>query len=110
MMHGAHIIVYSTDVDADRAFIDDVLELSHVDVSHGSLVFGLPPAEVAVHSAETGGNHELFFMCANVDTFIVEATEKGVACGEIEDLGFGRLTRMTLPGGGAIGVYEPKQG
>ena len=108
MINGAHVIVYSKDADADRAFLRDVLELPHVDVGHGWLIFGLPPAEVAVHPAETGGRHELFFMCENVDTFVAEATAKGVACGAIEDLGWGLLTKITLPGGGDVGVYEPK--
>jgi len=108
MINGAHVIVYSADADADRAFLRDVLELPHVDVGGGWVIFALPPAEVAVHPAEKSGSHELFLLCENVDTFVARATEKGVACTAVEELGWGRITRITLPGGGEVGVYEPK--
>ena len=108
MINGAHVILYSKNADADRAFLRDVLDLPHVDVGHGWLIFGLPPSEVAVHPAETGGRHELFFMCENVETLVAELTEKGIACAGIDELGWGRVTRITLPGGGEIGAYEPK--
>ncbi len=106
MINGAHIILYSK--DADRAFLRDVLDLPHVDVGHGWLIFGLPPSEIAVHPDESGGKHELFFMCENVDTIVENLTTKGIACSAVEELSWGRLTRLTLPGGGEVGVYEPK--
>ena len=108
MINGAHVIIYSEDSEADRAFLRDVLELPHVDVGGGWLIFGLPPSEVAVHPAESGSKHELFFMCENVDTIVAQLTEKSIPCTAIEDLGWGRLTRLTLPGGGEVGVYEPR--
>jgi len=108
MINGAHVIVYSKDADADRAFLRDVLDLPHVDAGHGWLIFALPPSEIAVHPAETGGTQELFFMCENVDTFVESMTAKNLACTAVEDQGWGRLTRLTLPGGGEVGVYEPK--
>jgi len=49
MINGAHSIIYSKNPDADRAFFRDVLKLPNVDVGGGWLIFGLPPAEVAVH-------------------------------------------------------------
>ncbi len=107
MINGAHVILYSTDVDADRAFLRDTLDLPHVDVGHGWLIFGLPPSELAVHPAETSGKHELFFMCENIETFVTQASDKGITCTPIEDQNWGRLTTITLPGGGALGVYEP---
>ena len=108
MINGAHVILYSKDADADRAFLRDVLDLPHVDVGHGWLIFGLPPSEVAVHPAENGGSHELFFMCENVDTLVAKMTERGIACAGIDETGWGRVTKITLPGGGEVGVYEPK--
>ena len=108
MINGAHIIVYSKDPEADRAFLRDVLALPHVNVGHGWLIFGLPPSEIAVHPADTGGSHELFFMCEDVDKLIAEMTERGIACSGIEEPPWGRLTKITLPGGGKVGVYEPK--
>lgn len=108
MINGAHVILYSKDPEADRAFLRDVLDLPHVDVGHGWLIFGLPPAEVAVHPAEAGGTHELFFMCESADAFAKQMKDTGIACTAIQDLGWGRLTTITLPGGGELGVYEPK--
>lgn len=48
MIIGAHSIVYSKKPEADRALLRDVLELPNVDVGGEWLIFGLPPAEVAV--------------------------------------------------------------
>ena len=107
MINGAHVILYSKDADADRVFLRDVLGLPHVDAGHGWLIFGLPPTEVAVHPAETGGTHELFFMCANLDAFLAQATAAGIACAAVAEQPWGRLTQITLPGGGNVGVYEP---
>jgi hypothetical protein len=62
MIIGAHSIIYSTNPEADRAFLRNVLKLPHIDVGHGWLIFGLPPAEVAVHPAlgPSGGQYYWF--------------------------------------------------
>ena len=108
MINGAHAILFSKDPGADRAFLRDVLELPNVDVGDGWLIFGLPPSEVAVHPAEESGRQELFLMCDDVEEFVTGMERRGIACGPVQDLGWGRLTRLTLPGGGDIGVYEPR--
>ena len=108
MLSGAHCIVYSSNADADRAFFRDVLKLSSVDVGGGWLIFGLPPAEVAVHPADASDRHELYLMCADVKGFIAEMKTYNIACGEVKDEGWGLLTQLTLPGGGKLGVYEPR--
>ena len=72
MITGAHSIIYTTKAEADRRFLRDVLKLTNVDVGDGWLIFGLPPAEVAVHPSEKNDVHELFFMCDNVKAFIAE--------------------------------------
>ena len=105
---GAHVIVYSKDADADRAFLRDILQLGHVDVGGGWLIFGLPPAEVAVHPAETGGTHELYLMCDDVERFRADMESRGVATSAPKNLGWGVLTDITLPGGGKLGVYQPR--
>src|SRR2546425_16196 len=69
MIIGAHSIIYSKAPQADRVFLRDVLELPSVDVGDGWLIFGLPPAEVAVHPAEENDVHELYLMCADVEAF-----------------------------------------
>ena len=63
MISGAHVIVYSKDAEADRAFFSDVLGLKSVDAGHGWLIFALPPAEAAFHPSGENGPHELYFMC-----------------------------------------------
>ena len=108
MIIGAHSILYSRDGDADRAFLRDVLELPHVDVGGNWLIFGLPPAEVAVHPGEKNDVHELYLMCDDVEGFIAEMKGRGVACGPVHEQGWGRLTQVTLPGGGKLGVYQPR--
>jgi hypothetical protein len=108
MITGAHSIIYSTNPEADRAFLRDVLGLSHVDVGGGWLIFGLPPAEVAVHPSDEDGTHELYLMCDDVVAFVSEMTGRDLACSPIENQGWGLLTHMTLPGGGKLGVYQPR--
>lgn len=107
MINGAHSIIYSRDAEADRAFFRDVLGLNHVDVGHGWLIFALPPAEVAVHPAETGGTHELYLMCEDIEAFRDEMADRGIACSEVASQPWGMLTHITLPGGNQLGVYQP---
>jgi hypothetical protein len=108
MLVGAHSIICSADPESDRAFFRDVLKLPSVDVGGGWLIFGLPPAEVAVHPAKRGGKHELHLMCEDVEAFVAAMKKRRVRCGPVLDQGWGRLTQVTLPGGGKLGVYQPR--
>ena len=108
MITGAHAIIYSKDPEADRAFLRDVLGLSGVDVGGGWLIFGLPPAEVAVHPSDENGRHELYLMCDDVNAFVAAMGSKGVACSPVHDLRWGLLTHIALPGGGKLGVYPAR--
>jgi len=108
MIVGAHSIIYSASPDADRAFLRDVLELPSVDVGGGWLIFGLPPAEVAVHPSDENDVHEFYLMCDDVEAFVGQMKKRGVACGPVQNPGWGLLTRVTLPGGGKLGVYQPR--
>jgi hypothetical protein len=108
MIIGAHSILYSVDPAADRAFLRDVLGLTHVDVGDGWLIFGLPPAEVAVHPSERNGPHELYLLCDDVSAFVTHMEKQGFACGPVLNRGWGLLTEVTLPGGGKLGVYQPR--
>lgn len=108
MITGAHAILYSTDPDADRDFLKDVLGLPHVDVGGGWLIFGLPPSEIAVHPAEDGGKQELYFLVDDVTAFIAAMGKHRLQTSAIHEERWGRLTELTLPGGGKIGVYEAK--
>ena len=109
MIRGAHVILYSTDAEADRAFLQDLLGLGHVDAGGGWLILQLPPAEVAVHPAETSGAVELYLVCDDVDETVAELSARGVSLTEpVSDQGWGRLATMRLPGGGPLGIYEAR--
>jgi catechol 2,3-dioxygenase-like lactoylglutathione lyase family enzyme len=108
MIHGAHVIIYSKDAEADRAFFRDVLQFDSVDAGHGWLIFALPPAEVAVHPSDANDTHEVFLMCDDVKAFVAAMAKKSVICSPIEEQRWGSITRVTLPGGGNLGVYQPK--
>ncbi len=108
MIHGAHVIIYSKDAEADRAFFRDVLKYPFADAGHGWLIFALPPAEVAVHPSDKNDVHELYLMCDDVHALIADMKSKKVACSPVHEERWGSLTHVTLPGGGKIGVYQPK--
>lgn len=108
VIFGAHVIVYSKDAAADRAFMRDVLGFSSVDAGHGWLIFALPPGEVAVHPAEANNRHELYLMCDDLKAEVADLVEKGVQCSEVLEERWGSITKIRLPGGGEIGLYQPK--
>jgi len=108
MIFGAHVIIYSKDAEADRAFFLDVLGFSSVDAGHGWLIFALPPAELAVHPAEESDRHELYFMCDDLKAEISALAAKGVRCSEVQEARWGSITMIGLPGGGEAGLYQPK--
>jgi catechol 2,3-dioxygenase-like lactoylglutathione lyase family enzyme len=108
MISGAHVIVYSKDAELDRAFFRDVLGFRSVDAGHGWLIFALPPAEVAFHPSEVNGAHELYFLCDDLAASIATLTGKGVPCSAVEEQRWGLVTKIRLPGGGEIGLYQPR--
>jgi catechol 2,3-dioxygenase-like lactoylglutathione lyase family enzyme len=110
---GAHTIIFAEDADAARAFFRDVLGFSSVDAGGGWLIFGLPPGELALHPGpgwgKDVGQHELFFMCHDIEATVAELREKGVEfTTPVTDEGYGLITRFRVPGAGEIGLYEPK--
>ena len=107
MITGAHVILYSKDADADRAFVRDVLGFPHVDVGHGWLIFALPPAELATHPADAP-SHELYLMCDDVKAFVAAMKKRRVVCSEVHEERWGSIVRVTLPSGTELGVYQPK--
>jgi hypothetical protein len=108
MLNGAHAIIYSKRADEDRAFLRDVIGLSGIDVGHGWLIYGLPPAEIAVHPGQKNDVHELYLMCDDVEAFVADMRSRGVGCSPVQALGWGMLTQVELPGGGRLGVYQPR--
>lgn len=108
MINGTHIVVYSKDAEADRNFFRDVLGFSSVDAGHGWLIFALPKAESAFHPAQSNDRHELYFMCDDLKTETEALRTKGVECSEVAEERWGSITKIRLPGGGSIGLYQPK--
>ncbi|HEV8658746.1 MAG TPA: extradiol dioxygenase [Thermoanaerobaculia bacterium] len=108
MIIGAHSIIYSKNSDADRAFLRDVFKFPSVDVGEGWLIFGLPPSEVAVHPSDENDVHELYLMCDDVEALIADMKKRGVVCGPVHNQGWGLLTQIVLPGGGKLGIYQPR--
>ena len=107
-MFGAHVIIYSVDATADRAFFRDVLGLASVDADNGWLIFALPPAELAVHPAEAGLGHELYLMCDDLAAEVAALREKNVRCSAVEEARWGSVTKIQLPSGSEIGLYQPR--
>jgi catechol 2,3-dioxygenase-like lactoylglutathione lyase family enzyme len=106
---GVHALVFSRDAEAVRAFFRDVLGLPAVDAGGGWLIFALPPAELAAHPAEESGSHELYLMTDDITATVRDLETKGVEfTGPVTEQGFGLMTRLKLPGGGELGLYEPK--
>lgn len=110
MINGAHAIIFSSDAEADRAFFKNGLGLDSVDVGGGWLIFALPPAELAVHPAEPGQvGQELYLLCEDVDTTMTELERKGITVERpFHDQVWGRLAFIRLPGGGKLGIYQPR--
>lgn len=108
MIIGAHAILYSADAEADRAFLRDLLDTRTVDAGGGWLILALPPAEVAVHPTHGAPVHELYLMCDDVEATTADLTARGVTLGPVSDEGWGLLTSIQLPGGGSLGLYEPR--
>lgn len=106
MVFGAHVVLFSEDADADRAFLGEMFCFESVDAGGGWRIFGLPTAEVAVHPAESTGA-ELYFMCRDLDAEMARLRAAGVECSDVEEARWGTITMVRLPGGGEVGLYEP---
>lgn len=108
MIFGAHLVLFSKDAEADRAFIRDVLGFDSVDAGHGWLIFKMPPSELAVHPAEKDTAPELYLLCEDVNAEIAALEAKGVECSKVEEQRWGSITKVRLPSGNEVGLYQPK--
>lgn len=107
MIIGAHIMLQSRNEAADRAFLSNVLNLGSVDAGNGFMIFGVPPAEVAIHGSDRNDLHQLYLMCEDIEDFVSEMAERAIAFTPPSFQGWGTMTEITLPGGGKLGVYQP---
>lgn len=108
MIFGSHVVISSKDAEADRAFFRDVLGFPAVDAGRGWLIFGLPPAEAAFHPSEGSEAHEFYFMCDDLQAEVASLAGRGVVCSPIDEARWGSITKIHLPGGGRVGLYQPK--
>lgn len=108
MISGAHTILYTKNAEADRAFFRDVLGFKSVDAGHGWLIFALPPAELAFHPSDASQSYELYLMCDDLHAEIAALAAKGAQCSEVQEQRWGSVTKISLPSGGEIGLYQPK--
>ena len=109
MINGAHVILYSTDAEADRVFIRDVLGFAGVDASGGWLIFKLPPAEIAVHPTEGLGKHECYLMCDDIEKTLADLTARGVTISHpVSNESWGLLASIKLPSGSELSIYQPR--
>ena len=112
MINAIHLLIYSADADADRAFLRDVLGFHHVEhpeSGSGWLIFKLPPAEIGVHPTDGAPAHEMYLMCDDIEATVADLADKGVELVRpVEDAGFGLLTAIRLPSGAELGLYEPR--
>jgi catechol 2,3-dioxygenase-like lactoylglutathione lyase family enzyme len=109
MITGVHAVLFTPDAERLRAFLGEILGLRSVDAGGGWPIFALPPAEIAAHPADEPGAPQLYLMCDDVDSTIEELRAKGVEIGgPVRDERWGRVTSIELPGGGELGLYEPR--
>ena len=108
MINGAHVVIYTKDAEADRAFFRDVLKFPSVDAGHGWLIFAMPPAEAAFHDSESNDKHELYLMCDDIAATLKDLASKKVTVSDVNEQRWGSLATLTLPGGSKVGIYQPK--
>ncbi len=109
MINGVHAIIYSSDADRDRVFVRDVLGMDAIDAGGGWLIFALPPAELAVHPTDGPAEHQLYLMCDDINATVAALEHNGVEFTRpVSDEGWGLLSAIRLPGGGELGIYEPR--
>ena len=109
MFIGAHIIVYSKNAEADRAFLRDHLGFAGVDAGDGWLIFKLPPAEIAIHPTDGDARQELYFLCDDIGGALGKLRVAGAELtGAVSDEGWGMLAQTRLPSGSGLSLYEPR--
>ncbi|MFG1942676.1 VOC family protein [Nonomuraea sp. NPDC048826] len=111
MIQGVHLLLYSNDPAADRAFLRDVLGWPSVEdpsSGEGWLIFETPPSELGVHPADGVSSVRIHLMCDDVEATVAELAAKGVTTEPVVDAGYGLATAFTLPGGAEVGLYEPR--
>ena len=121
LITAVHLLLYSDDPEATRAFLRDVLGwpfLEHAESAPGWLIFKSGPSELGVHpTAYTyegeafshPRHHSISLMCDGVEATKTELEQKGAELvGAVEDMGFGLGVMLKVPGADDILLYEPR--
>ena len=114
MIRGVHAMFYTSQAEELRAFLRDKLRFPFTDVGEGWLIFDLPEGDLGVHPTDPeggakSGTHDVSFYCDDVDATVAELKGRGVEFDdEIADLGWGRVTHLTMPGDVKTMLYQPR--
>jgi predicted enzyme related to lactoylglutathione lyase len=116
-----HLLIYSDDATATRAFFRDVLGwpyVEHAESAPGWLIFKTGPSELGVHP--TSGtweghdfshprHHSISLMCDDIEGTVAELQANGAEfTGPVENFDFGRGTSLKVPAADEILLYEPQ--
>ncbi len=120
MITAVHLLIYSDDAVATRAFLRDVLEwpfLEEEDVP-GWLIFKSGPSEIGVHPThqvhegvtyDCPRQHSISLMCDDIEATKAVLEGKGAEfTGSVQEEDFGRTVMLKVPGADDIMLYEPR--
>jgi hypothetical protein len=113
MIRGVHTMFYSSQAEALRDFLRDKLGFSATDVGGGWLIFELPEAEMGCHPTDhpgspPSGTHAISFYCDDIRQTVADLESRGIEfTAEIQDQGYGLVTRFKVPGDFEIELYQP---
>ncbi len=109
MIFGAHAIIFSKLPQEARELLKNVLGSHSIDAGGGWLIFALPPAEIAIHPTDGATEHQIYLMCDDIEATITELRAKGIKFTKaVQDVSWGRVSAIALPGGGELGLYQPR--
>jgi predicted enzyme related to lactoylglutathione lyase len=121
MITSVHLLIYSDDAPATRAFLRDVLGWPHVEDAGsepGWLIFATGRSELGVHPTHSvwegkeynsPRHHQISLMCDDIEKTMQELTARGATFNApVTDEGYGLTTLIDVPGADPIMLYEPR--
>jgi catechol 2,3-dioxygenase-like lactoylglutathione lyase family enzyme len=121
MITSVHLLVYSDDAPATRAFLRDVLGWPFVEDAGsepGWLIFGSGPSETGVHPTlsvwegkeyRSPRHHAISLMCDDIEATVQELEAKGATFSAgVTDEGYGLVAMVDVPGADPIQLYQPR--
>jgi predicted enzyme related to lactoylglutathione lyase len=115
-----HLLIYSDDAEATRAFLRDVLGWSFVEEpdAPGWLIFKSGPSEIGVHPThqtyqgqeyDHPRHHSISLMCDDLEQTMAELESKGAEfAGPVEEAEYGSTVLLKVPGADEIMLYEAR--